>query len=86
MHIKRPRKYNQPLANPSKSQTKKDDGKTKKEIGKWCGFHKISWKNTDECFKKCSLVAKMKASVLDLDYEYDSDTYKGKKIIDAEPS
>ena len=29
--------------NRSPPQTKKGDGKTKKDTGKWCEFHKISW-------------------------------------------
>ena len=35
--------------NQSKPQEKKGHGKTKKDIEKWCDFHKIPWHNTDEC-------------------------------------
>ena len=46
--------------NQSKTQEKKGHGKTKKDTGKWCKFHKIPWKNTDECHSKQSLVAEIK--------------------------
>lgn len=35
-------KDNQPQENLSKPQAKKGNGKMKKDIGKWCEFHKIS--------------------------------------------
>ena len=38
--------------NQSPPQAKKGDGKTKKDTGKWCEFHKIPWHNTDECRSK----------------------------------
>jgi hypothetical protein len=38
--------------NHSKPQEKKGHGKTKKDTGKWCDFHKIPWHNTDECLSK----------------------------------
>ena len=65
---------------------KKGNGKTKKDTGKWCNFHKIPWHNIDECGTKQSLVARMKSSELDANSNIDSKMDKGKHIIDAEPS
>jgi hypothetical protein len=42
----------QSLKNQSKTRVKKGHGKTKKDTGKWCEFHKIPWHNTDECSSK----------------------------------
>jgi hypothetical protein len=79
-------KDGQPQDNQSKPPTKKGNGKSKKDTGKWCEFHKIPWHNTDECHSKQSLLAEMKASGSDVDSDSDSEPEKGKWIIDAEPS
>jgi hypothetical protein len=57
----------QSLENQSKTQEKKGHGKTKKDTGKWCKFHKIPWHNTDECRSKQSLVAEIKDKDPNLD-------------------
>ena len=75
---------------PLKPQAKNNTMKMKKEMGKWCEFHKSSTNNTSECWTKQSLVAKLKASESDACSDPESETNKGnekgKKIIDAEPS
>jgi hypothetical protein len=38
--------------NQSKPQEKKGHGKTKKDTGKLCDFHKSPWHKTDECLSK----------------------------------
>jgi hypothetical protein len=81
-----PSKDNQPSNNLSTSQTKNGNRKMKKDIGKWCDFHKIPLYNTNECHTKQSLVVELKNSKLDPDSNSDLDTGKGKHIIDAEPS
>ena len=48
-------KYGQYQDNHSKLQAKKDTGKTKKDIQKWCDFHKRPWHNTIDCRSKQSL-------------------------------
>ena len=58
----------------------------KKNIGKWCDFHKSPSHNIDEYRTKQSLVSKMNALELDLDSDSDSEMDKGKQIINAEPS
>ena len=63
---------------------KKGNGKVKKDTEKWCELYKSPWHNTDECWEKQSLVAKMKSLDPDSDSEIELD--KGKKIIDAEPN
>ena len=48
--------------NLSKPQAKNNTAKLKKDMGKWCEFHKSSTHNTSECRAKKSLVDKLKAS------------------------
>jgi hypothetical protein len=72
--------------NQSKTQEKKGHGKTKKDTGKWCEFHKIPWHNTDECRSKQSLVAEIKDKEPNLDSESDSENNGKRQIIDADPT
>jgi hypothetical protein len=72
--------------NQSKAQEKKGHGKTKKDTGKWCEFHKSPWHNTDECRSKQSLVAEIKDKEPNLDSESDSENNGKRQIIDADPT
>jgi hypothetical protein len=72
--------------NQSKTQEKKGHGKTKKDTGKWCEFHKIPWHNTDECHSKQSLVAEIKDKEPNPDSESDSENNGKGQIIDADPT
>jgi hypothetical protein len=58
----------------------------KKDIGKLCEYHKSPWHNTEECRSMQSLLAKLKASELEADFDFESNPEGGKKIIDAKPS
>jgi hypothetical protein len=78
-------KDGQPQDNHPKPPTKKGNGKSKKDTGKWCEFHKIPWHNTDECHSKQSLLAEMKSPGSDVDSDSDSEPEKGRWIIDADP-
>jgi hypothetical protein len=77
---------NSPPENQSKPQEKKGNGKTKKDTGKWCDFHKIPWHNTDECRSKQSLVAEIKDKESNPDSESDSENTGRRQIIDADPT
>eukprot|EP00253_Pinus_taeda_P031704 PITA_31704 len=76
--------------NPPKLEAKNNIVKPKKDMGKWCEFHKSSTHNTSECRAKQSLVAELKVSESDAcsdsESEPDKGNDKGKKIIDADPN
>ena len=72
--------------NQYKPQAKKDTGKTKKDTGKWCDFHKIPWHNTTDCRSKKLLVAEVKAFESNAGSDSESKPKRGRQIIDAEPS
>ena len=56
----------------------------KKDIGRWCEYYKIPWHNTKECCSKKSLMAKMKASESEVDFDSESNLEGRKRIIDVE--
>ena len=53
-------KDGQSTDNQSKPQANKGNGKSKKDIRKWCEFHKIPWHNTDGFHSKQSLLSEKK--------------------------
>jgi hypothetical protein len=79
------RKYGQYQDNHSKLQAKKNTGKTKKDIRKWCDFHKSPWHNIVDCRSKQSLVAEVKAYESDVGSDSEPEPEWGRWIIDVEP-
>ena len=63
--------------NPSKLQEKNSFAKLKKDMGKWCEFHKSSTHNTSEFQAKQSLVAELKVSESDACSNSESELDKG---------
>jgi hypothetical protein len=72
--------------NQSKTQENKGHGKTKKDNGNWCEFHKSPWHNTDECRSKQSLVSEIKYKELNPDSESDYENNGKGQIIDTDPT
>lgn len=76
--------------NPPKLQAKNSVMKPKKDMGKWCEFHKSSSHNTSECRAKMLLVAELNLSksyaCSDFESEANKGNEKGKQIIDVEPN
>jgi hypothetical protein len=72
----------QPPENQSTPKENKGQGKTKKDTGKWCDFHKIPWHNNNECPSKYSLVVEIK----DKELNPDSKNTGRRQIIDATPT
>jgi hypothetical protein len=58
----------------------------KKDMGKWCEYHKIPWHNIDEYHSKQSLMVELKAYESEADSDYESNPEGGKRIINFEPS
>jgi hypothetical protein len=59
-------------------QHKKGNKKMKKDMRKWCEYHKSPWHNTDEFCSKKSLVAEIKASESKVDSGFESNPEGGK--------
>lgn len=76
--------------NPLNLQAKNDITNTKKEIGKWCEFHKSPTHNKSECCAKHSLVFELKPSksnaCSDSESWLEKGNDKGKQNIYGEPS
>jgi hypothetical protein len=85
-HKKGQSKDGQYQDNQSKSQAKKDTGKTKKDTEKWFNFHKSPWHNTIDCHSKHLLVAEVKSFESDVGYDFELEIERGRWIIDMEPS
>jgi hypothetical protein len=66
------RKYGHSQDNQSKPQHNKGNENSKKDMGKWCEYHKIPWDNTEECHSKQSLMNEMKDSESEVEFESES--------------
>jgi hypothetical protein len=55
-------------------------------MGKWCEYHKIRWRNIEECHSKQSLVAELEDSESEAYFDSESNPESGKRIIDAKPN
>jgi hypothetical protein len=75
--------------NPPNLQEKNNTMKPKKDMRKWCEFHKSFTHKTSECRAKKSLVVELKASesdsCSDSELEPNKGNDRGEKIIDMEP-
>jgi hypothetical protein len=58
----------------------------KKDTRKWCNFHEIPWKNTDECRSKHLLVVEIKEKESNPDLESDSENTGRRQIINEDPT
>jgi hypothetical protein len=85
-HNKGERKDGQYKDNQSKLQAKKDTRKTKKDIRKWCNFHKSPLYNIVDFHSKHLLVAEVKSFESDTGYDSEYEPEMGRQIIDVEPS
>jgi hypothetical protein len=64
----------------------KNTENTKKDIRKWCDFHKSPCHNTTHYCSKKLLVAEVKSSESNVGFESDPKLDRGRRIINAEPS
>ena len=58
----------------------------KKDMVKWCEYHKTPWDNTEECHSNQSLMVELKDSESESDSDSKWNPEGGKWIINVEPS